>query len=783
MKSILFILGQFISTLALAQQKGSIKGIIVNEKNEPIAGITIQLLPGEHATATDANGQFYFTGIVPGNYTLLVTGIGFQARKENIQVTESKTTKASLQLNSANHTLQEVVVSSAKLPSATTSLTRTNTPLRDIPQQVQIIDRSLLNDQQLFQVHDALKYAAGISSADFYGGISSRGYTTSVSSFTTNGIKGSPYPEGQLPLLGNVEKVEVVHGPSAIMNGPGGMGGNVNIVTKQPKKFTTLNASVSAGSFDLYRAQADITGSITKKKNLYFIAGAGFQDGGGFTQSFDKWSIQLYGSVKWDIAPRTSWQVNLNYVNDDASNNYQPRVPLYNNKDSLFMVPYDYNPGTDSRYKGNNIQLQSVMEHNFSEHWKLNFMASYNEARAERAQYFASGFVNPSNNTVSRSYSWQTIHSPQKGFNLYLTGLVKTFGISHQFIAGGDANLSKNLYPYGILQYEAPRGPVLTPAPEVRFDTTGMELYTNSKWEKFVYNTLGAYVQDQVEISSKLKLLAGLRYNNYFRRYLAIAQDGSKQNDERPLRTENFSPRVGLVYQPLKSVAVYINYNEGFEPHYGNYAESGGPFDPETSKEYELGAKGEFFGGLFQPFIAVYQSTRKNVLQSAPREGFPYWREPIGEVRSRGVEMGFKGILFNNLLIIANYNYNKTKITESLKPADIGQLFANNPQNTANGWARYIFNKGLIKGLFIGSGFQYVDKRYFSNKKTNALNVLEMPAYTTLDALIGYRLKQYSLQVNAGNLADTRYASSGSYGTYTPGTPRNFLVTFGYSFK
>ena len=783
MKSILFLFGTLVSIHAFAQQKGVIKGNIINEKNEPVSGITVQLLPGQLATATDENGQFILPGIEPGKYTLLVTGIGFQARKENIQVQTGKTTTTFLQLNSTNHTLQEVVVSSTKLPSNTTSLTRTSTALRDIPQQVQIIDRTVLNDQQLFQVNDAFKFAAGVTSADFYGGLSTRGYTTSASSFTTNGIKGSPYPEGQIPLLGNVERVEVIHGPSAILNGPGGMGGNVNIVTKQPKKSTSVNASLSYGSFDLYRAQADITGSMDKKKKLYFIAGAGFQDGGNFTHSFDRRSIQLFGSVKWEISARTSWQVNLNYVNDDASNNYQPRVPLYNNKDSLFMVPYDYNPGTDSRYKGNNIQLQSVMEHQFSEHWKLSFLASYNESRAERAQYFASGFVDPTDNTVSRSYSWQTINSPQKGLNLYLTGQIKTFGINHQLVAGGDANLNKNLYPDGILQYEAPRGPVLTPEPELAYDTSGMMLYTNSKWEKFTYNVMGAYVQDQIEIRSNLKLLAGLRYNNYFRRYIAVAQDDSKQNDERPLRTENFSPRLGLVYQPVKSVSVYLDYNEGFEPHYGNYTENGGPFDPETSREYELGAKGEFFGAQFQPFISIYQSTRKNVLQSAPREGFPYWREAIGEVRSRGVEMGFRGILFNNLLIIANYNYNKTKITKSLKPADIGQLFANNPQNSANGWARYTFSKGLVKGLFIGSGFQFVDKRYFAAKKVDAVNVLEMPTYTIIDALIGYRIKQYSLQLNANNLADTRHATSGAYGSYTPGAPRNLLVTFSFSFK
>lgn len=785
MKTIFSILGIISCITAIAQSKGNLKGVIVNEKNEPLISITIELQPLHQRTATDENGQFYLTEVPAGNYTVLVTGIGFQARKENILVTNGKTNQLFLQLNAATHTLQEVVILANRFPSNTTSLTRTNTPLKEVPQQVQIIDRAVLNDQQPLYLNDAFKFAAGITATDYYGGFSSRGYSTGISGITTNGIKGVPYPEGQLPLMGNIESIEVIHGPSAIMNGPGGLGGNVNMVTKQPKKFTTVNASTAAGSFDLYRAQADLTGSINKKKNLYFLAGAGWQKGGSFTTQFDRRSIQLYGSLKWDISTRTSWQLNTNYINDNASNNYQPRVPIFNsqNKDSIFLVPYNFNPGTDSRYKGNNFQVQSIMEHRFNDHWKLNLLAAYNEARSERAQYVASGFVRPADLTVFRSYSWQTINSPQTSVNLYLTGQLTTGPIKHQFIAGGDALLSRNNYPNGILQYAATPIPVFTPVKEEQYDSTGMARYYNTNMEKFTYNVLGAYVQDQIKLFSKLSLLAGLRYNNYFRRYLATRKDGTIQNDEKPLRTENFSPRLGLIYQPISDLSVYLNYNEGFQPQYGNFAERGGPFDPETSKEYELGVKGELLHGLLQPFIAIYQSTKKNVLQSAPRDGFPNWQEAIGEVQSRGIEMGTKAILFNSLLLIVNYNYNKTKITESKKPEDIGQLFANSPQNSANGWARYSFTNGVLKGLFFGGGFQYVDTRYFSNKKVNVTNVPQMPSYTVFDALAGYRYRQYSLQVNGNNLADKRYALSGIANSYTPGMPRNFLVTLSYSFK
>jgi len=780
----LFMLVLIVSaSFSAFAQNATLKGFIQDTTGASISGITIQLDGTRHRTVTDDNGNFVFWQIDAGNFTLTASGIGYTAKKQNVSLTAGQVTTLNLQLDISRQTLTEVVVHSRKLSSS--ALTRTNTPLRDLPQNIQSVDRTLLSDQQLYTLDEAFKNVAGITSTNYYGGFSSRGYSSSIGDVTTNGIKGTPFPEGQIPLLGNIESVEVIHGPSAILYGQGGMGGNINLVTKQPKKYTAVNASVTSGSFDLYRAQGDVTGSINKKKNLYFLAGMGWQKGGSFTRDFDRRNLQLYGSLKWEIRPRTTWQINANYINDNTSNNYQPRVPIYNSqdKDSIFLVPYDFNPGKDSRYKGSNIQLQSIIEHEFSGNWKIGLLTAYNESRAERRQYTASGYVRPSDNTVTRSYTWQQINSPQTVINLYSNVKVKTWEVKHQFTIGGDVMLSRNNYPNGMLQYSASRLSVTNPVHEEHYDTTGMVLYTNTRMEKFTYNTLGAYVQDQIEITSQWKLLAGLRYNNYFRRYFADRADGTVVYDERPLRTENFSPRIGLVYQPVTAVSVYADYNEGFSPHYSNNAENGGPFDPETSKQYEIGAKGEFFQGRFQPFISIYQSTKKNVLQSAPRDGFPYWQEAIGEVRSRGMEMGIKGTFFSNLFVILNYNYNKTKITESKKPEDIGQLFSNSPRNSANGWVKYAFRKGRMSGLFVGGGFQYVDSRYFANKKINVNNVLEMPAYTVFDALIGYRYKQYSLQVNGNNLADKRYASSGATNSYTPGMPRNIQVTFSCSFR
>lgn len=775
----------FICSYAFAQQKGSISGVIVNEQNNELSRITVQLQGLSMATATDENGQFVLSHVPAGNYTLLVSGIGFQAKKENISVQEGKTTTITLQLNTAKQTLQEVVVRSRRVPGNTSSLTRTNTPLKDIPQSIQIIDRVTLTEQQTFKLDEALKNVAGVNNASYFGSFNYRGFVTNVQSTLTNGIKGSPYPEGVLPLMGNVERVEVIHGPSAILYGQGALGGTMNLVTKQPKKNTVVNGTIGAGSFNLFRAMADITGSINKKKTLYFLAGVAGQTGGRFTKGYDNNNLQVYGSLRWDINARTYWQVNVNYVYDRATDNWQSRIPLYKDSANLFLVPHDFNyAGSDSRYRGSSYQIQSILEHTLSTSWKLGLLIGQSESRADRIQYSLSGYVNPANRTVGRTFTRQELNSPQTTVNAYTTGSFKTWKLKHQLTAGGDVMLSRSLYPNGIRQFAGKNISIDNPV-DSPFVQEGAPMYYYSDKETFTYNVLGAYVQEQIEILPQLKLLAGLRYNNYFMRYRVpnISYDmvTFEPYEETPLRTESFTPRAGLVYQPFKTLSVYIDYNEGFSPQYGNSKASGGPFDPETSRQYEFGIKGDFLKGSFQPSVAIYQNTKHNVLKSANDPNNPALRVAVGEVRSRGIELAVTGYLAERIHLIANYSYNDTRITESTRADEIGQIFDNAPNNMANGWASYAFGSSL-KGLKIGAGAQYTSKRYVAFKKLTQ-KVVSLPEYTVCDAMISYSIRQYTLQANINNLFDERYAVNGNVNAFTPGMPRNFLVTVSCSFK
>jgi iron complex outermembrane receptor protein len=762
-------------TIAYAQ-KTTITGTIVNLESKELAGITIRLLNTAFSTSTNAAGEFSFQNIPDGTYALQASGVGFSAQKQNVLVA-GRALHIALQLDDATNSLQEVLITAnRKVTDESSAITRINTPVKDLPQSIQNVELQTIKEQQLFTVDQALKNVAGVNAATF-GSVNIRGFATNNRSFLTNGLKGSPYPEGVQPLLGNIERIEVIRGSSALLYGEGALGGNINLVTKQPKKEETANASLGAGTFNLYRALADVTGSFNKSKSLYFLAGAAYQNGGRFTRNFDNENLQIYGSLKWELGSKTTWQINGNYTRDRSTSNWEPAIPVFNGNPRLFTLPIDFTAeGPDSRYAGNSYQIQSFLEHQFSQKWKGTLLFGLSESRARRKQYNTYA-VDTVTNEARRTFSQQELNSPTTTINPYVNGEFNFLGIKNKLVSGLDITFSRSKYPSGI-QLTAAK-PINTLQPNYStFDSTGAAVYLDSRTELFTNNTAAGYILNQITFSPKIKALVGLRYTNYFFRYLAINdEDGLPLYDERPEVTESFTPRAGLVYQPFTTTSFYLDYNRGFIPQYSNERQFGGPFNPEMSRQLELGFKGDYLKNRLHPTVAVYNILKKNVLIYYEDEALPagYGYKPLEQVRSKGVELGITGNITKELFLIANYSYNETTISKSNDPEQIGQTFYNSPNHLANGWLSYSFTGNQLKGLQLGLGWNYVGERdaYFG----------KVPAYQTADALIGYRYKSFGLQLNGNNLFDKVYAQNAGYSDYTPGMPRNFLLTLSYSAK
>lgn len=787
MKLLFTLFGWLTFTAALAQT-GTVRGRITDAVQAPQIGLVVRLENTAFGTTTDVDGTFFLEKIAPGQYTLVVSGVGYSAQKHNLVVQTGQTTQLALAVDPKLQELQEVVVSDRRpFETNASGLTRTATPIKDLPQSVQVINQSTLQEQQVYRVDEALKNVAGVNESSAWGSYNFRGFETSAASFLTNGQKGTGNPEGVMPFLANVERIEVLRGSSAILYGEGAVGGNLNLITKQPKKITAVNAQLSGGSFDLFRAQADVAGSLTADKRLYAIGGVGYENGGQFIQDFRHRTLQLFGSVRWEPSVHTSWQMNATYNRDRSTRSLAQDLPLYPNQ--LYSVPDDFRTSaSDARYRGDSYQLQSQFQYRFSDRWAGNLWVGYAKAKADDISYTVRATLD-STGSFTRGRTQQVRSTPTRTLNAFVTGQVALGSTTHRVTSGVDLTYENANYPEGIRLWRATalnvNAPDYSPFDPALLNDPAKVRYVSSR-EKFTNTTYGGYVQDQVTLSTKFKALLGLRFNHYHFRYTAddLTYDLTdyQQYKETPDNTSALLPRVGVVYQPTANHSFYLDYNTGFVPQYQNSAVYGGPFDPERTQQGEAGWKGDFLGHRLVPTIAVYQIQKKNVLvldyEALDRGDIIY--RALGGVRSRGVEATLTGTVLPGWKVIANYSYNRTKVTDSNLSEEIGQEFANTPRHLASSWTTYEFGQPGLKGLLLGGGYRYVGQRYSALHNPD-MDVLRFPGYGILDAVVSYRYRQFSLQANGNNLLGKRYVRSGFSTSYFAGTPRNFLVTLGYS--
>lgn len=787
MKTILTPLAWVACSAAWAQSTapGTVRGRITDSRQEPQVGLVVRLENTGYGTTTDADGTFFLEKIPAGQYTLVASGLGYSAQKQALAVRPGQTTHLSLALDPQRQALEEVVVRDSRpFEADAAGATRTRTPLKDLPQSVQVINQATLRQQQVYRVDEALKNAAGVTESSAWGSYNFRGFDTNSQSFLTNGMKGTGNPEGVMPFLANVERVEVLRGATALLYGEGAVGGTLNLITKQPKKATAANARVGLGSFSLVRAQADVAGSITADKRLYGIAGVGFENGGTFVSDNRHRTTQYFGSLRWEPGVNTSWQLNATYNRDRSTRSLAQELPEYANR--LFGVSDRFNiSGADAYYRGDSYQIQSQFQQRFKANWAANLWLAYAEGRTDERSYSIRGNITAAD-AVARRVVRQRVQTPTRTANLFVTGRLGLGPTQHQLTSGLDLTYQTSLYPGGIRRWVAPSLSVTAPDYAALNEATARVVYDSDR-ERFATNTSGVYVQDQLAFGQKLKALLGVRYNHYHNEYVVdnVSYGDGKYEpyEERPENTTAWLPRAGLVYQPTTHHSLYADFNTGFVPQYSNSPAYGGPFPPERTWQVEAGWKGDLLNHRLLPTLAVYQIRKTNVLNLDPDELAQgnYIYRPIGAVRSRGAEATLTGVIVPGWQLILNYSLNRVVVTDSNVPEEIGQDFPNAPRHLASSWTTYELQSGPLRGLRLGGGYRYTSARYRTARNQGDDTVGQLPGYGVLDAVLGYRLGQFELQANANNVLGKQYARSGFPVGYFAGTPRNFFFSLGYS--
>jgi iron complex outermembrane recepter protein len=557
------------------------------------------------------------------------------------------------------------------IPNATAG-TKTDTPIMETPLNVQVISKQVLKERQVIRLADSFKNVSGVTTgtnnitSGYLGGtqqtIFLRGFESQT--FFRNGFR---LQEGSASKgLANVEAVEVLKGPAAILYGLVEPGGMVNVITKQPLATPYYGFTQQFGSYDLYRTTLDASGPLTKNKDLVYRVNMSYENSGSFREFVDNEDVFFAPVLKWNISPQTQVTFEMEY-NHQHQGTDSAFIPFFNSRpiNMPFSRDYgEYSPATiETIFGGFN------WSHQFNDDWSVKHRFSVNQrslsgpsfTRAQLAgtkQFIETFGVPIPPGLPDGRYVWRSheavISSQGNTYstNLDLIGHFDTYGLKHTLLMGGDYyrldaeghNAQDTTFLGSFISVDNPVHPGTPLGP------LNLRYSTSNKTDQY-----GLYVQDQIKLPYDVHVMGGIRYQY-------IDQDHVVQ--------DAVTPRVGILWQPKKWLSLYANYVESFGANTSGaraFVRTGvfTTVAPTSAEQYEGGIKAEFFDGKLRANLAYYDLTKTNVAVSDltidPNTGFrrACGGEPgsctaaLGEVRSRGPELDITGEILNKSMGLA----------------------------------------------------------------------------------------------------------------------------------
>lgn len=663
-------------------------------------------------------------------------------------------TPGTAQAGEADDALQIVVTgeegSRYLAPSASTA-TRTDTPLDQIPQSIQVIPQSVLEDQQVFRLNDALRNASGVVSSS----LDQRGPRFIVRGFNSAEIVRDGFRllnaggSGNVGYqeLSNIEQIEVLRGPASVISGAVQPGGVINLVTEQPQPEPAYEIGLRVGNQGLVEPSIDLTGPLTEDGSLLYRLNALYRRE-DFYRDFDVPIERFFIApvVSWAIDDRTDLAVELEYSTETRPADFGG-LPAFGER--VAPVPFNRITGEpDDEARNERFNVGYRFEHRFSESWKVRNSFRYLRFDPEFIANVAFQVINPNTGDLFRAWIQNNQLVDTYELQTNVVGEFSTGSIEHTLLMGvdlfrRDLTASSRLDTTPQLPFFNIFNPVYgVPRPASFSDPLPVESTART-------DNLGIYVQDQVTLADNLFFLAGIRYDT-----VSQSSENLANNTTDTQSDDAFSPRVGIVYQPFEDLSLYTSYSTSFSPNSGT-TRSGEIIEPERGQQFELGARADFFNGRLSANLAFFNLTKRNVATADPT-ALPGQNFVVatGEQRSQGIELDITGEILPGWNIIANYAYTDADITQDNSGLEGNRLFGV-PEHNANLWTTYEIQQGDLAGLGFGVGFNYVSERFGDNANSFVLD-----SYFLTNAGIFYRRNNWEFALNARNLFDVAYIDS-----------------------
>jgi iron complex outermembrane receptor protein len=662
--------------------------------------------------------------------------------------------------------------------------TKTDTPIMETPLNIQVLSKAVLDDQQAIKLDQAVKLVSGVTTGQGAGGLSDQitirgffnfNYFRNGMRIDTNG--GS---DGTRAMT-NVQSLEVLKGPAAMLYGRVEPGGMVNVVTKKPLETAYYSLQQQFGSFDFYRTSIDATGPVTDNKDLLYRMNVSYENSGSFREFVDFEKVFVAPVLQWNISPQTKAMLEMEYRHEnnsydphagaliidgrraDGSSWINPRLAKIPRERNL-MEPDNKNP-LDNEFIGLNVS------HKFNDDWEVTEQLGINLLDRTRTA-MNSLALNADQRTLNRQLLTSDFYTNDSYFTTTnLTGHFDTWGLKHTLLFGGDYYLQdensvgySSTVPWTIDIYN----PVYRGLPPVNPATRASQSFhtTTDLW--------GIYLQDQIKLPYNVHVLGGLRYQNVEQYNVLTKQVGQKADD--------VTPQVGVLWQPMNWLSLYGNYVENFGATNG-LGQDGAFLPPQTAQQWEGGFKTSFFDDRFSSTIAYFNLTKQNI--PTPDPAHPGFNIATGEAQSRGVEVDIRGEILPGWNTIATYAYTETEVLKennlnSIRPGD---RLRGIPDHTSTVWTTYDFQQDYLRGFKVGAGVDL----YSSRKATFNWQQFDFAGYGVVNLLGSYSRNvgksKVTLQLNVDNLLDKEYIHDGFILSSAPtlqtrttwGTPRTLM--------
>lgn len=781
-----------ISTTFAQNEKGSIKGNLQNEKGIALPAVSIEIKELGKKTIANEAGEFIFKNLSPGTYTLKASHIGLKTQQKTFFVKAGEVAVLQLILTAYTNGLNEVMISETRsINKKSLSLGKVNIPALDLPQSVSVINADVIAQQQAIRLSDVVKNVNGVYLGSTRGSTQetfyARGYSFSANNMFKN---GSRVNSGAMPEMSSLEKVEVLKGSAAILYGSVAPGGILNMVTKKPKFEQGGDVGMRFGSYNSYKPTVDVYGPVSE--NVAYRVNGTFENANSFRKQVQNERYYINPSLLFNTGKNATLLVQGDYLYHHFTPDFG--IGTFNNQ--ISPIGRDLFLGTNWQYATTQQSTASAeFNKNLNENWKINTVAAY---QFYKRDYYSTERINNVgangdwNRPLNKSLSTEDYYALQ--FNL--NGKFVTGKIAHTLLTGvdGDRNYT------GTTTFNNPTIYDKINILDLTKYNQRSDIPQADAIKKVVapVNRFGIYAQDLIALSPQVKALVGMRWS-YQRAQATQTNDlltnvtttGAVKNDQA------FSPRVGLVYQPIKTMALFASYANSFQTNSGtdiNFA----ALPASLVDQYEVGVKNDFLKGLLSVNFTAYRIVNNNLAQMAfyRADGItlnsdPNIRELTGQTTSDGFEVDVQGRPTTGLHLMAGYSYNYmryTKTSDAATSFTMGQRLVNTPAHTANASVFYTFHTAKIRGLKIGATANYVGERLNGWNNTNAQTaagtnrLIPVSGFSTLDLTMGYSFKRMSVLGKLANVGNTlNYYVHENY-SVNPIPPRQFAATLSYKF-